>query len=135
MSCQAPGTEEGESQASRCVSGAPGWNAPAQQGIVLSGPGGRCAVSLVPVTVAWAMAAADSSSAALRRRDLCSRGIRLAGKMRSDVIDLLETYVSLSCSLWLPMGLAALARGLLLLGSGGLQAAVAGHDVSGPWGG
>ncbi|KAM6388761.1 ciliary neurotrophic factor [Rhynochetos jubatus] len=39
------------------------------------------------------MAAADSSSAALRRRDLCSRGIRLAGKMRSDVIDLLDTYV------------------------------------------
>ncbi|KAF1480687.1 Ciliary neurotrophic factor, partial [Pygoscelis antarcticus] len=39
------------------------------------------------------MAAADSPSAALRRRDLCSRGIRLAGKMRSDVIDLLDTYV------------------------------------------
>ncbi|NXX81644.1 CNTF factor, partial [Urocolius indicus] len=39
------------------------------------------------------MAAADSPSAALRRRDLCSRGIRLAGKMRSDVLDLLDTYV------------------------------------------
>ncbi|NWU72115.1 CNTF factor, partial [Pterocles burchelli] len=39
------------------------------------------------------MAAADSPSAALQRRDLCSRGIRLAGKMRSDVIDLLDTYV------------------------------------------
>ncbi|NWU90162.1 CNTF factor, partial [Upupa epops] len=39
------------------------------------------------------MAAADSPSAALRRRDLCSRGIRLAGKMRSDVIDLLDAYV------------------------------------------
>ncbi|NXI58656.1 CNTF factor, partial [Chloroceryle aenea] len=39
------------------------------------------------------MAAADSPSAALRRRDLCSRGIRLAGKMRSDVVDLLDTYV------------------------------------------
>ncbi|NXL52786.1 CNTF factor, partial [Podilymbus podiceps] len=39
-------------------------------------------------------AAADSSpSATLRRRDLCSRGIRLAGKMRLDVIDLLDTYV------------------------------------------
>ncbi|NXD83616.1 CNTF factor, partial [Halcyon senegalensis] len=39
------------------------------------------------------MAAADSPSDALRRRDLCSRGIRLAGKMRSDVVDLLDTYV------------------------------------------
>ncbi|NXI44740.1 CNTF factor, partial [Galbula dea] len=39
------------------------------------------------------MAAADSPSAALRRRDLCSRGIRLAGKMRVDVVDLLDTYV------------------------------------------
>ncbi|XP_068004551.1 ciliary neurotrophic factor [Melanerpes formicivorus] len=39
------------------------------------------------------MAAADSPSAGLRRRDLCSRGIRLAGKMRSDVMDLLDTYV------------------------------------------
>ncbi|NXT19802.1 CNTF factor, partial [Syrrhaptes paradoxus] len=39
------------------------------------------------------MAAADSPSAAFQRRDLCSRGIRLAGKMRSDVIDLLDTYV------------------------------------------
>ncbi|NXY92533.1 CNTF factor, partial [Alcedo cyanopectus] len=39
------------------------------------------------------MAAADSPSAALRRRDLCSQGIRLAGKMRSDVVDLLDTYV------------------------------------------
>ncbi|KFO97720.1 ciliary neurotrophic factor [Calypte anna] len=39
------------------------------------------------------MAAAGSPSAALRCRDLCSRGIRLAGKMRSDVIDLLDTYV------------------------------------------
>ncbi|CAM9496764.1 unnamed protein product [Bubo scandiacus] len=39
------------------------------------------------------MAAADNTSAALRRRDLCSRGIRLAGKMRSDVVDLLDTYV------------------------------------------
>lgn len=111
MSCQAPGTEEGESQASRCVSGAPGWNAPAQQGIVLPGPGRHCTVSLVPVTAARAMAAADSSSTALRRRDLCSRGIRLAGKMRSDVVDLLETYVSLPCSLWLPMGLAVLGGG------------------------
>ncbi|NXG75481.1 CNTF factor, partial [Baryphthengus martii] len=39
------------------------------------------------------MAAADSPSATLRRHDLCSRGIRLAGKMRSDVVDLLDTYV------------------------------------------
>ncbi|KAM6308607.1 ciliary neurotrophic factor [Aegotheles albertisi] len=39
------------------------------------------------------MAAADSPSAALRRCDLCSRGIRLAGKMRSDVVDLLDAYV------------------------------------------
>ncbi|NXO01105.1 CNTF factor, partial [Rhinopomastus cyanomelas] len=39
------------------------------------------------------MAAADSPSVALRRRDLCSRGIRLAGKMRSDVVDLLDVYV------------------------------------------
>ncbi|XP_069713239.1 ciliary neurotrophic factor isoform X2 [Phaenicophaeus curvirostris] len=39
------------------------------------------------------MAAADSPSAALRHRDLCSRGIRLAGKMRLDVINLLDTYV------------------------------------------
>ncbi|KAM9373157.1 ciliary neurotrophic factor [Phaethornis superciliosus] len=39
------------------------------------------------------MAAAGSPSAALRCHDLCSRGIRLAGKMRSDVIDLLDTYV------------------------------------------
>ncbi|KAM6073741.1 ciliary neurotrophic factor [Chlamydotis macqueenii] len=39
------------------------------------------------------MAAADSSSAALRRHDLCTRGIRLAGKMRADVVDLLDTYV------------------------------------------
>ncbi|XP_030917361.1 E3 ubiquitin-protein ligase DTX4 [Geospiza fortis] len=66
--CQAPGTEEGENQASGRVSGAPGWNAPAQ--------------------------AAESPSAALRRRDLCSRGIRLAGKMRADVVDLLDAYVS-----------------------------------------
>ncbi|KAM9555566.1 ciliary neurotrophic factor [Guaruba guarouba] len=42
---------------------------------------------------ARAMAAADSTSATLRHRDLCSRGIRLAGKMRSDVVDLLDTYV------------------------------------------
>ncbi|NXA75086.1 CNTF factor, partial [Thryothorus ludovicianus] len=39
------------------------------------------------------MAAADSPSTALRRRDLCSRGIRLAGKMRADVVDLLDAYV------------------------------------------
>ncbi|NXM00943.1 CNTF factor, partial [Tyrannus savana] len=39
------------------------------------------------------MAGADSPSAALRRHDLCARGIRLAGKMRSDVLDLLDTYV------------------------------------------
>ncbi|NXT13169.1 CNTF factor, partial [Prunella fulvescens] len=39
------------------------------------------------------MAAADSPSAALRRRDLCSRGIRLASKMRADVVDLLDAYV------------------------------------------
>ncbi|XP_027528392.1 ciliary neurotrophic factor [Neopelma chrysocephalum] len=39
------------------------------------------------------MAGADSPSAALRRRDLCARGIRLAGKMRSDVVDLLDAYV------------------------------------------
>ncbi|NWY31967.1 CNTF factor, partial [Pheucticus melanocephalus] len=39
------------------------------------------------------MAAAESPSAALRRRDLCSRGIRLAGKMRADVVDLLDAYV------------------------------------------
>ncbi|NXN02333.1 CNTF factor, partial [Sylvia borin] len=38
------------------------------------------------------MAAAESPSAALRR-DLCSRGIRLAGKMRADVVDLLDAYV------------------------------------------
>ncbi|XP_075569335.1 ciliary neurotrophic factor [Pelecanus crispus] len=50
-------------------------------------------MSLVPVTAAWAMAAADSPSTTLRRRDLCSRGIRLAGKMRLDVVDLLDTYV------------------------------------------
>ncbi|XP_030805397.1 ciliary neurotrophic factor [Camarhynchus parvulus] len=92
--CQAPGTEEGENQASGRVSGAPGWNAPAQQGIVLARPGGCCcARSLVAVTAAWTMAAAESPSAALRRRDLCSRGIRLAGKMRADVVDLLDAYV------------------------------------------
>ncbi|CAN8214474.1 unnamed protein product [Coccothraustes coccothraustes] len=39
------------------------------------------------------MAAAESPSAALRRRELCSRGIRLAGKMRADVVDLLDAYV------------------------------------------
>uniref|UniRef100_A0A8B9TJN5 Ciliary neurotrophic factor n=1 Tax=Anas platyrhynchos TaxID=8839 RepID=A0A8B9TJN5_ANAPL len=40
------------------------------------------------------MAAADTPSAStLRRRDLCSRGIRLARKMRSDVADLLDIYV------------------------------------------
>nr|XP_054490789.1 ciliary neurotrophic factor [Agelaius phoeniceus] len=39
------------------------------------------------------MAAAESPSTALRRRDLCSRGIRLAGKMRADVVDLLDAYV------------------------------------------
>ncbi|NXQ01712.1 CNTF factor, partial [Vidua macroura] len=39
------------------------------------------------------MAAAEGPSAALRRRDLCSRGIRLAGKMRADVVDLLDAYV------------------------------------------
>ncbi|PKK17250.1 ciliary neurotrophic factor [Columba livia] len=39
------------------------------------------------------MAAPDSPSAALQRRDLCSRGIRLVGKMRSDVVDLLDAYV------------------------------------------
>ncbi|NWV44927.1 CNTF factor, partial [Daphoenositta chrysoptera] len=39
------------------------------------------------------MAAADSPSTALQRRDLCSRGIRLAGKMRADVVDLLDAYV------------------------------------------
>lgn len=133
MSCQAPGVEEGESQASGRVSRAPGWNAPAQQGIVLTGPGRRCAVSLVPVTAAQAMAAADSSSVALRRRDLCSRGIRLAGKMRSDVIDLLDTYVSLSCSLQLPVGLGALMGWPPLLGSRGLLAAVLGRKGSGPW--
>lgn len=44
------------------------------------------------------MAASDSPSTALRRRDLCSRGIRLAGKMRADVVDLLDAYVSLPCS-------------------------------------
>ncbi|NXP19268.1 CNTF factor, partial [Scytalopus superciliaris] len=38
------------------------------------------------------MAGADGASAALQRRDLCARGIRLAGKMRSDVVDLLEAY-------------------------------------------
>lgn len=87
------------------MSGAPGWNAPAQQGIVLAGPGGcYCARSLVAVTAARTMAAAESPSAALRRRDLCSRGIRLAGKMRADVVDLLDAYVSLPCSLWLPRG-------------------------------
>lgn len=131
--CQAPGAEEGESQASGRVSGAPSWNAPAQQEIVLPGPGRRCAVSLVPVTAARAMAAADSPSAALRRHDLCSRGIRLAGKMRSDVVDLLDTYVSLPCSLWLPVGLGVLVEWLLLAGSGGLLAAVPGHEGSGPW--
>lgn len=90
-------------------------------------------MSLVPMTVARAMAAADSPSAALRRRDLCSRGIRLAGKMRSDVIDLLDTYVSLPCSLWLPAVLGVLVEWLLLPGSGGLLAAVLGHEGSGPW--
>lgn len=50
------------------------------------------------MTAARTMAAADSTSAALRRRDLCSRGIRLAGKMRADVVDLLDAYVSLLCS-------------------------------------
>ncbi|XP_003206377.1 ciliary neurotrophic factor [Meleagris gallopavo] len=39
------------------------------------------------------MAAADIPSAALRHHDLCSRGIRLARKMRSDVTDLLDIYV------------------------------------------
>ncbi|NXL83266.1 CNTF factor, partial [Alectura lathami] len=39
------------------------------------------------------MAAADAPSAGLRHRDLCSRGIRLARKMRSDVADLLDIYV------------------------------------------
>ncbi|NXD01947.1 CNTF factor, partial [Certhia brachydactyla] len=39
------------------------------------------------------MAAADSPSTALLRRDLCSRAIRLAGKMRADVVDLLDAYV------------------------------------------
>uniref|UniRef100_A0A8C3GLP7 Ciliary neurotrophic factor n=1 Tax=Cairina moschata TaxID=8855 RepID=A0A8C3GLP7_CAIMO len=40
------------------------------------------------------MAAADTPSArTLRRHDLCSRGIRLARKMRSDVADLLDIYV------------------------------------------
>ncbi|NXU91698.1 CNTF factor, partial [Xiphorhynchus elegans] len=38
------------------------------------------------------MAGADSPSAALQRRDLCARGIRLAGKMRADVLNLLEAY-------------------------------------------
>ncbi|XP_071415255.1 ciliary neurotrophic factor [Pithys albifrons albifrons] len=38
------------------------------------------------------MAGAASPSAALQRRDLCARGIRLAGKMRADVINLLDTY-------------------------------------------
>lgn len=55
------------------------------------------------MTAARTMAAADSPSAALRR-DLCSRGIRLAGKMRADVVDLLDAYVSLPCSFWLPRG-------------------------------
>lgn len=54
------------------------------------------------MTAARTMAAADSPSAALRR-DLCSRGIRLAGKMRADVVDLLDAYVSLPRS-WLPRG-------------------------------
>ncbi|KFO78519.1 Ciliary neurotrophic factor, partial [Cuculus canorus] len=39
------------------------------------------------------MAAADSPSATLRHNDLCNRGIRLAGKMRLDVINLLDAYV------------------------------------------
>jgi len=76
------------------------------------------------VTAAQAMAAADSPSATLQRRDLCSRGIRLAGKMRSDVVDLLDTYVSLRGSLRLPTGLGALVGWLLLPGSGGLLTAV-----------
>ncbi|NXF73009.1 CNTF factor, partial [Sclerurus mexicanus] len=38
------------------------------------------------------MAGADSPSAALQRRDLCARGIRLAGKMRADVVNLLDAY-------------------------------------------
>ncbi|NXK89759.1 CNTF factor, partial [Formicarius rufipectus] len=38
------------------------------------------------------MAGADGASTALQRRDLCARGIRLAGKMRSDVVNLLEAY-------------------------------------------
>ncbi|XP_062432173.1 ciliary neurotrophic factor [Rhea pennata] len=39
------------------------------------------------------MAAAETPSSTLRRHDLCSRGIRLARKMRSDVADLLDAYV------------------------------------------
>ncbi|NXG23040.1 CNTF factor, partial [Grallaria varia] len=38
------------------------------------------------------MAGADSPTAALQRRDLCARGIRLAGKMRADVVNLLDAY-------------------------------------------
>lgn len=55
------------------------------------------------MTAARSMAAADSPSAALRR-DLCTRGIRLAGKMRADVLDLLDAYVSLPRSSRLPRG-------------------------------
>lgn len=51
-----------------------------------------------PGTAAWAMAAADTPSATLRHHDLCSRGIRLARKMRSDVTDLLDIYVSSPCA-------------------------------------
>lgn len=71
------------------------------------------------MTAARTMAAADSPSAALRR-DLCSRGIRLAGKMRADVVDLLDAYVSLPRSLglsrgwehWWDLGSRAGVRGL-----------------------
>lgn len=83
------------------------------------------------MTAAQAMAAADSPSAALRRRDLCSRGIRLAGKMRSDVVDLLDTYVSLPCSVRLPTGWeccgVAATDGLW-----GASGSCAGHEGSGP---
>lgn len=65
------------------------------------------------MTAAQAMAAPDSPSAALQRRDLCSRGIRLAGKMRSDVVDLLDAYVSS------PVGPGALVGGRCYQGPGG----------------
>lgn len=79
-------------------------------------PGAARALRRESGTAAWAMAAADTPSATLRHHDLCSRGIRLARKMRSDVTDLLDIYVSSPCSRgWECRREAAAAR---LLGAG-----------------